>query len=98
MLRCLLCLLSILALNQDVWAESRPDRLSLEPVQRIKMATITTRDIVRAKQDYTEWLDYRVRDRGVIDAALAASWGAPAVKGKPYVFLVQKLPWMFSFG
>jgi hypothetical protein len=33
---------------------------------------------------YAAWLDYQPVERGVVDEALAASWGTPAALGQPY--------------
>lgn len=51
----------------------------------LRAATLTTLDPEVTAARYTEWLDYSVIERGLIDADLAASWGCPASAGKRYV-------------
>ena len=56
-------------------------------LQRFEIATISARDLEWVETNYGRWLDYRVRERGVISPELAASWGAPAVAGRRYVMM-----------
>ena len=59
-----------------------------EPLlQRFRIATISAAHLGRVEQDYGRYLDYRVRERGRVTAALAQSWGAPRVAGRPYVLM-----------
>ena len=54
-------------------------------LRRIKMATVAGHDLDAMESWYTEWLGYKVAERGRVSAALAASWGAPANAGRPYI-------------
>jgi catechol 2,3-dioxygenase-like lactoylglutathione lyase family enzyme len=54
---------------------------------RIRMATISAADLEAVERDYGRWLGYKVRERGVVSAALAASWGAPRAAGRAYVLM-----------
>lgn len=56
-------------------------------LKRIKMATIGAPDVAQVEAWYSQWLDYQVAERGEVSDALAASWGAPASAGRPYVML-----------
>ncbi|MDX2142401.1 MAG: hypothetical protein SFV19_03510 [Rhodospirillaceae bacterium] len=56
-------------------------------LERIRIATIGARDVAETEQLYTAWLAQTVREHGTVGADLAASWGAPASAGKPYVLL-----------
>ncbi len=51
----------------------------------LRAATLTVRDPEESSRRYGEWLDYEVVERSVIDDALAASWAAPAMGGRPFV-------------
>ena len=53
----------------------------------IRAATLSVADVNRAADDYCEWLDYSVEERGELDADLAASWGAPRAAGRRFVVL-----------
>jgi len=63
-------------------ADAQPQRLL-----RHRMATVTTPDVERFVHDYSTWLHYKLRARGRISKALAASWGTPAVAGSRYALL-----------
>ncbi|MCB2107708.1 MAG: hypothetical protein KDE14_08420 [Rhodobacteraceae bacterium] len=56
-------------------------------LERVRIATIGAPDLAAVERDYTAWLDQKVRERGTVDAATAASWGAPASAGRPYVLM-----------
>jgi catechol 2,3-dioxygenase-like lactoylglutathione lyase family enzyme len=56
-------------------------------LQRIKMATVGSPDLKQMENWYARWLGYQVAERGEVDAALAASWGAPQSAGRPYILL-----------
>ena len=56
-------------------------------LKRLKINTVAAPDISLVESWYTEWLGYTVAERGEIDAGLAASWGAAAMAGRPYVVL-----------
>ncbi|MCU0758491.1 MAG: hypothetical protein MUF07_04715 [Steroidobacteraceae bacterium] len=59
-----------------------------EPLlQRFRIATIAAPDLRKVEADYTRWLGYRVRERGKVSGALAASWDAPRAAGRPYILL-----------
>jgi hypothetical protein len=62
--------------------ESGPPRLA-----RIRIATIAASDLAGVETFYTKWLDYSVTKRGSVTQALAASWGAPASAGRPYLMM-----------
>jgi hypothetical protein len=60
----------------------------LRPVMdRIKIATVGARDVAGTAALYERYLDHVVVERGEVSAELAASWGAPAVAGRPYVLM-----------
>lgn len=54
---------------------------------RIRMVTTAAPDLDAIVPLYTEWLDFRVREEGVVDADLAASWDAPGAAGRRYTLL-----------
>jgi catechol 2,3-dioxygenase-like lactoylglutathione lyase family enzyme len=56
-------------------------------LQRFRVATIAAPDLAKVEADYTRWLGYKVRERGKVSAALAASWDAPRAAGRPYILL-----------
>lgn len=64
------------------WTSDAAPRLT-----RFRMATMGAPDLVHFEALYVEWLGYRVRERGAVDAGLAASWGLPAMAGRGYVIL-----------
>ena len=49
----------------------------------LRAATLTVTDVEATAARYTEWLDYRVVETGVIDNDLAARWAAPATANRP---------------
>ncbi len=51
----------------------------------LRAATLTVRDPETTAARYAEWMDYEVVERGALGADLAASWGAPAAAGRPFV-------------
>ncbi|MFV3073645.1 hypothetical protein [Niveispirillum fermenti] len=53
----------------------------------IRSATVTVADPERAAALYQEWFGYRRIEAGIIDRALAESWGAPAMAGREQVLL-----------
>lgn len=53
----------------------------------LRAATLTVADIKRSIENYTHYFDYSVIETGEVDAALAASWGAPGSAGRPYAIL-----------
>ncbi len=53
----------------------------------LRAGTVTVADLARSRALYEQWLDYEVVDQGLVDAALAASWNAPATAGAPYALL-----------
>lgn len=56
-------------------------------LKRFKIATISAPDLAIVERDYDRWLDYRVRERGVVDLGLATSWGAPGTAGSAYILM-----------
>lgn len=62
-------------------------RAAMSRLKRIKMATVGAPNVAQVEAWYTEWLDYGVAEKGTVSEALAASWGAPASAGRPYVVL-----------
>ncbi len=56
-------------------------------LKRLKINTVAAPDIGLVEQWYTEWLGYSTCEKGEIDEALAKSWAAPAMAGRPYVLL-----------
>lgn len=59
-------------------------------IDRIKIATVGAEDALATARLYQRWLDYDIVETGSVSAALAASWGAPAVAGRPYALLQGK--------
>lgn len=53
----------------------------------ISTVTIATEDVAALTAVYERWLGYRCVAREPVPAALAASWGAPAVAGRPSALL-----------
>ncbi len=51
----------------------------------LRAATLRVRDPEAAAARYGEWMDYETVERGALGADLAASWGAPAAAGRPFV-------------
>jgi catechol 2,3-dioxygenase-like lactoylglutathione lyase family enzyme len=56
-------------------------------MERIKIATVGASDVSRTAQLYTRYLGYAVVESGTVSAALATSWGAPAVADRAYALL-----------
>lgn len=54
---------------------------------RILCATVTTAEVGRQAELYEQALGYRVVTEGVVDGALAHSWGAEAQEGRPFALL-----------
>ena len=50
----------------------------------LRAATLITPDPEATGATYARWLDYRLVERGEVDAGLAQSWGAPAMDGRAY--------------
>ena len=63
-------------------------------LNRIKIATISAPDVGKISELYQKWLGYETVEAGKIAAPLADSWGAPAMKGRPYVVMqpASKVP------
>ncbi len=51
----------------------------------LRAATLTVRDPETTAARYVEWMDYQIVERGALGSDLAASWGAPAAAGRPFV-------------
>ncbi len=56
-------------------------------ITRIKMATIAAPDVNLIEKLYTEWLGYKVVEKSKVSEAMAKSWGAPKVAGRPFVMM-----------
>lgn len=56
-------------------------------ITRIKMATIGAKDVGEIEKLYTEWLDYKVIEKGKVSEAMAKSWGTPKSAGRPFVVM-----------
>jgi catechol 2,3-dioxygenase-like lactoylglutathione lyase family enzyme len=56
-------------------------------MQRITMATVPSSDLKAFEERYSRWLGYEVRERGVISAELAMSWGTPVHEDSPYLLM-----------
>lgn len=54
---------------------------------RYRMATVGAPNLALFEQMYTEHLGLKVREKGKVSAATAASWGAPKSAGRPYILL-----------
>ncbi|MBU3672275.1 MAG: VOC family protein, partial [Sinobacteraceae bacterium] len=54
---------------------------------RIRMATFAAADLEVVERDYGRWLGYKVRERGVVSADLATSWGTPKAAGRAYLLM-----------
>jgi catechol 2,3-dioxygenase-like lactoylglutathione lyase family enzyme len=48
----------------------------------LRAATLSVANLERSVDLYTRFLDYTVAEQGTLDAALAASWGAPQAAGR----------------
>ncbi len=64
------------------WTSEASPRLT-----RFRMATMGAPDLAAFERCYVDWLGYRVRERGTVDAGLAASWGLAAMAGRPTLTL-----------
>ena len=53
----------------------------------MRAATLSVADLNRSIDLYCEWLDYSVEEQGLLDDALAGSWGAPSASGRRYAVL-----------
>jgi len=76
----LLAIATLLFLTSS-WSSAAP------LLQRFEIATIAANDLQWVETHYSRWLDYRVRERGVVSTELAASWGAPAIAGRRYLLM-----------
>lgn len=56
-------------------------------LKRLKINTVAAPDIALVESWYSEWLGYTVCERGEISEALAQSWAAPAMAGRPYIVM-----------
>src|SRR5207244_113836 len=66
------------------WAETAAPAPALGALRAV---TITAPDLSVVEKAWTRFLGYKLVNRGRIGATAAASWDAPAIKGKPYVVL-----------
>lgn len=76
--------LTVVALLGSIAAHAQEPQPLLE---RIKVVTIGAPDVAKVESTYTAWLDYKVREKGTVSPALAASWGAPKAAGRAYVVM-----------
>ena len=53
----------------------------------LRAATLSVGELESTVGRYAEWLDYSVAERGTLDPALAAAWGAPASAGAAYAVM-----------
>lgn len=58
-------------------------------ITRIKMATVAAPDVGQIEKLYSEWLDYKTVEKGKVSEAMAKSWGAPKVAGRPFVVMAS---------
>jgi hypothetical protein len=56
-------------------------------ITRIKMATIGAPNVGEIEKLYTEWLGYKVIEKGKVSDVMAKSWGAPKVAGRPFILM-----------
>ncbi|MEP3208172.1 MAG: hypothetical protein ABJN95_03230 [Maribacter sp.] len=86
----LLCWYTVV--GQGSLPASTPSNDSITPpnIQRIKIATVVTKDVDSAKEIYRNWLDYQVVEEGTISRQLANSWGRPKAAYKPFAMLQPK--------
>jgi len=56
-------------------------------MELIRAATLCVSDLERSQALYTQHLDYKAVESGVISAELAQSWAAPKTAGQPYCVL-----------
>jgi hypothetical protein len=56
-------------------------------LKRLKINTVAVPDVAQVENWYTRWLEYAVCERGEISTALADSWGAAAMAGRPYIVM-----------
>lgn len=54
-------------------------------MKRIKMATVAVPDVDAVSELYGKWIGYKTLERDTVSAALATSWGAPAMTGRRFV-------------
>jgi catechol 2,3-dioxygenase-like lactoylglutathione lyase family enzyme len=54
---------------------------------RIRCGTVAAPDVEAVVALYTKWLGYKAVEKGTVDAAQAAAWGAPAMAGRASVLL-----------
>ena len=56
-------------------------------LKRLKINTVAAPDIGLVESWYTDCLGYTVCERSAISAALADSWGTPAMSNRPYILM-----------
>ncbi len=67
------------------WTAAAKPRLT-----RFAGATMGAPDLAAFESAYVDWLGYRVRERGRVDADVAASWGLPGMAGRPFLVLASE--------
>lgn len=53
----------------------------------LRAGTVSVCDLETSIRNYRDWLDYRLLERGQLEAQLAESWGAPVMTGTPFAVL-----------
>lgn len=56
-------------------------------LQSILIVTITTSDLSKVEQAYTQFLNYQVVERSSVSETLAAVWGAPQTAGRRFTLM-----------
>jgi hypothetical protein len=59
-------------------------------ISRIKMATVAAADVNQVEKLYNQWLDYKTVEKSKVSDAMAKSWGAPKMAGRPFVLMNSK--------
>jgi len=67
----------------DVMAQEK----SSPALGAIRAVTITATDLRAVETAWVKFMGYRLIRRGKLSSGTAESWGAPALKGKPYIIL-----------
>lgn len=56
-------------------------------ITRIKMATVGAPNVAEIEKLYTEWLGYKVLEKGKVSDAMAKSWGTPKSAGRNFIVM-----------
>jgi catechol 2,3-dioxygenase-like lactoylglutathione lyase family enzyme len=79
----LMALAAALLIQAPVEAQGPPEAV----LKRIRMVTVATPDVARARDWYAKWLDYKPAGAGKISERMAAQWGLLAMAGREYVLM-----------